>query len=98
MNTVQETRAWIEALHNQNIQSQKLLRIILQLGQGQKKDGVISTFRSALSVKPIEKNNHVIFGNLALQFDGDDRLVDLFQVVPGTTDRAEVVICSDSNS
>ena len=98
MDAATETRELIEALHNQNVQFQKLLTIILQLGQNQDKDAVISAFRSANSEPPIEKDGHVIFGSMALRFNHEGHLEDVFQVVRGTTTRAEVLIGSSSDN
>lgn len=98
MDIATEIRDLIEALHNQNLQFQKLLTIILQLGKDQDKDAVISAFRSVNSEPPIEKDDHVIFGSLALRFNHEGHLVDLFRIVRGTTTRAEVLIGRGSDN
>ena len=92
-----ESRRWIEALHNQNVEYEKLLRVILRLSQGQDKDAVVSAFKDVMSETAIEKEDCVLIGNLALKFDSDGRVIDLFTAIPGTTKRAKVVIKSASD-
>ncbi len=87
-----DRRLWIEALHKQNVEFEKLLQVILRLTQDQKKDTVVSAFRDATEEVAVEIEDCVVFRNLALQFDEQDRLIDLFTVVEGTTKRTEILI------
>ena len=92
MNTQAEIRLLIEALHKQNVEFEKLLRVILRLTQDQEKDTIVNAFRDAIAKDAVEIEDCVVFGNLALQFDDDDRFIDLFIVVEGTTKRAGILI------
>lgn len=91
-----ERRQWIEALHDLNVEYEKLLQIIVRLGQDYQKEVVVDAFDNALPGTPVEKENFVLIGNLALKFDDNDRLIDLFKAIPGTTERAEIIIESTS--
>ena len=89
-----ERRLLIEALHDQDSECENLLRIIAQLGQGHDKDFLVNVFAVALAESPVEKDDCVLLRNLALKFDNDGRLIDVFKVVPGTTERAGIGIGS----
>ena len=97
MNTPIERRRWIEALHSLNVEYEKLLQIIVRLSQDHDKDVVVNTFEDVLPETPAEKEDCVLVGNLALKFDNDGRLIDLFKAIPGTTERAEIVLKSASD-
>ena len=91
-----ERRAFVEALHTQSLEYEKLLGVILQLSEAMDRDQVLSAFQSKLGTKPIIKEEFVLFGRLALHFDENERLVDLFVAVEGTTKPAQIVIGSES--
>lgn len=97
MSTPIERRRMIEAIHNQSVEYENLLRIIVQLGQGHDKAFVVNVFAVALGESPVDKDDCVLLGNLALKFDHNSRLIDVFKAVPGTTERAEIVISSSTD-
>ena len=97
MSTPIERRRLIEAIHNLAVENEKLMRAIVPFGQGHDKAFVVNIFSVALDESPVEKDDCVLLGNLALKFDSDGRLIDVFKAVPGTTERAEVVIESDTD-
>lgn len=85
MNNAIEIRRLIEALHSQGVEYGKLLRIIVRLSQDHDKDVVVNAFEDMLLETPVEKEDCVLIGYLALKFDNDGRLIDLFKAIPGTT-------------
>ena len=97
MNTPIERRHWIEALHNLNVEYEKLLQIIVPLSQNHDKGFVVNIFAEVLAETPIDKEDCVLLRDLALRFDNDGRLIDVFKAIHGTTERAEVVIKSGSD-
>ena len=66
MSTSNERRRWIEALHNQNVECENLLQVIAQLSQGHDKAFVVNVFAVALGESPVEKDDCILFRNLAL--------------------------------
>ncbi len=92
MSTPIERRQWIEALHNLNVECEKLFQIIVRLAQNHEKEAVVSAFSDALSGTPIEKESIVLIGDFALTFDNNGSLIDIFKAIPGTSKRAEVII------
>ncbi|MGI9232569.1 MAG: hypothetical protein ACR2RD_02970 [Woeseiaceae bacterium] len=97
MSTPIERRQLIEAIHNQGVEYENLLRIVVPLAQAHDKAFVVNVFAVTLNQIPFEKDDCVLLGNLALRFDNDGRLIDVFKVVPGTTERAEIVIKSSTD-
>ena len=97
MSTPIERRRLIEVIHDQNAECENLLRIIVQLGQGHDKAFIVNVFAVALAESPVEKGDYVLLRNLALKFDNVGRLIDVFKVVPGTTERAQIVIGSSTD-
>lgn len=92
MNTPLDRRVWIEALHSQNVAFRKLLEVILRLAQAHGKPFIVNTFGRVLERDPVEIDDCVVFGDIALRFDQEERLIDLYKCIDGTTKRAEVVI------
>lgn len=90
-----ERRAFIEAIHTQSLEYEKLLGVILRLSKAMDRDQVLSAFQSGLGIRPITTEEFAIFGRLALHFDENERLVDLFVAVEGTTRPGKVVIGSE---
>ena len=97
MSTPIERRRLIEAIHNQNVECDNLLRIIAQLGQGHDKAFLVNVFAVALAESPVEKDDCVLLRNLALKFDKDGKFIDVFKVVHGTIERADIVIGSSTD-
>ena len=93
-----ERRATIEALHSQNVEYKKLLGVVLQLSKPMQRDQILGAFQAELGIKPIIKGDFVLFGRLALQFDENERLVDLYVAIEGTTTPARVVIESSTDA
>lgn len=91
-----ERRAFVEALHTQSLEYEKLLGVILQLSKTADRNQVLSAFQAELGIGPITKEDFVLFGRLALQFDENERLVDLFIAIEGTTKPGQIVIGSES--
>ncbi len=94
--TPMERRAFIEALHSQSVEYEKLLGVILQLSKAVDRDQILSALQAELGINPIIKDDFVLFGRLALKFDENERLVDLFVAIEGTTTPGKVVIRSES--
>ena len=92
MSTPLERREWIEALHAASCESDKLLRIIGQLGRDKERAAIIGLFTSVFSGVPIENQNYFLIGGFALWFDDNEQLVQVFRPVEGTTEGAETVI------
>jgi hypothetical protein len=78
---------WMPAISivlGRHAESELLFDVILQLCKGVNKSAVILTFQNALSrrkwssISPVERDGHLLFGELALKFDDDDQLVDGF--------------------
>ena len=97
MSTPIERRRLIEAIDIQSTECDSLLRVIAQLGQGHDQEFVVNVFAIALAESPVEMDDCVLFRNIAAKFDIEGRLIDVFKVVPGTTERAEVVIGSSTD-
>lgn len=92
MNIHVERRLWIEASHKQEADFKKLLEVILRLAKVQEKASIVRAFGEATEQDAVEIQDCIVFANIALRFDGQGKLVDVFKVVEGTTNRAEIVI------
>lgn len=87
----------IEAIHNLSVEYENLLRIIVPLCQGHDKAFIVNVFAVALAESPVEKDDCVLLRDLALRFDNDGKLTDVFKVISGTTERAGIVIKSSTD-
>jgi hypothetical protein len=94
LSSAEEKRMWIEALHEQNLQQERLFQLIASLANLLDKDIVVETMQSILGIEPVEMDDCVLFENLAVKFDENGRVAGIYRTIDGTAKSSEVTIQS----
>lgn len=85
--TPEERRRWIEALHEQNLEQEKLFQLIASLANLLDREIVVETIRSILGIEPVEQGDCVLFDNLSMKFDDRGKIIGIYR----TIDSADVL-------
>lgn len=85
--TPEERRRWIEALHEQNLEQEKLFQLIASLANLLDREIVVETIRSILGIEPVHKGDCVLFDNLSMKFDDRGKIIGVYR----TIDSADVL-------
>jgi hypothetical protein len=94
LSSAEEKRMWIEALHEQNLEQERLFQLIASLANLLDKDIVVETMQSILGIEPVEMDDCVLFENLAVKFDENGRVAGIYRTIDGTAKSSEVTIQS----
>lgn len=82
--TPEERRRWIEALHEQNLEQEKLFQLIASLANLLDREIVVETIRSILGIEPVEKDDCVLFDNLSMKFDDRGKIIGVYRTIDST--------------
>jgi hypothetical protein len=85
---------WIEALHEQNLEQERLFQLIASLANLLDKDIVVETMQSILGIEPVEMDDCVLFEDLAVKFGENGRVAGIYRTIDGTAKPSEVIIQS----
>lgn len=84
MSSAETNRRLIEAMHEQNLQQERLFQMIAALGNCLDRNAVIETMQHILGVDPVENDDGVLFDDIAVSFDKDGRVKGLYRVIDGS--------------
>ncbi len=94
----EERRFWIEALHKQNLEQERLFQLIASLANLLDRELVVETLQSILGIEPVESNDCVLFENLAVKFGENGRVIGVYRTIDGTMEPSKVIIQSSKDS
>ncbi len=96
MTTPEQTRNLIEALHEQNVERERLFRLIAALAGLLNREVIVETVATILNREAIDNGDCVVFGDIAISFGADNKVKSVYQTVDGENLVARVVIQSDA--
>lgn len=82
--TPAERRRWVEALHEQNLEQERLFQLIASLANLLDKEIVVETIHSILGIAPVEKDDCVLFDNLSMKFDDRGKIIGIYRTIDST--------------
>ncbi len=82
----EERRFWIEALHKQNLEQERLFQLVASLANLLDREIVVETLQSILGIEPVESDDCVLFQNLAVKFGENGRVIGVYRTIDGTMD------------
>jgi len=94
----EERRFWIEALHKQNLEQERLFQLIASLADLFDREIVVETLQSILGIEPVESGDCVLFENLAVKFGENGRVICVYRTIDGTTEPSKVIIQNTKDS
>lgn len=87
LTSAEEKRRWVAALHEQNLEQEKLFQLIASLANLLDRDVVVETMRTILSIEPDDKGECVHFDDLTVKFGANGRVVGIYRTIDGQTIR-----------
>jgi hypothetical protein len=84
-NTAEERRRWVEALHEQNLEQERLFQLIASLANLLDREIVVETMQSILGIEPVDRDDCVIFDNLTVKFGENGHVVGIYRTIDGNT-------------
>lgn len=81
----EQARQLIEALHARHIEQDVLIQLIASLANCLDRDIVIETMQRILGTDAIEKDECVLFDDIAVSFGKDGRVNGLYRIIDGST-------------
>lgn len=85
MSTPEERRRWVEALHEQNLEQERLFQLIASLANLLDREIVVETMQSILGIEPVNHEDCVLFGDLSVKFGDNGRVVGIYRTIDGKT-------------
>jgi hypothetical protein len=85
VNTPEEKRRWVEAMHEQNLDQERLFQLIASLANLLDREIVVETMQSILGIAPIDKEDCVLFDNLTVKFGDNGRVIGIYRTIDGET-------------
>ena len=83
MTNPEQTRALIEAIHELNLERERLFRLIAAIANLLDRDVVIEIVSSFLGTEPVEEGDCVVFDDVAIRFGSDDRVKSVYRTIDG---------------
>ena len=94
MTSPEDKRRWVEALHQQNLDQEKLFQLIASLANLLDRDVVVETMQTILGIAPVDQGDCVLFDDLTVKFGGNGRVVGIYRTIDGTN----IPVSSEENS
>ena len=90
MHTPEERRRWVEALHDQNLEQERLFQLIASLANLLDREIVVETMRTILKIEPVDEGDCVLFGDLTVKFGETGKVIGIYRTIDGETDITEI--------
>lgn len=83
MTSSEEKRRWVEAIHEQNLERDRLFQLIAALANCLDRDVVVEIMQSHLGVEPITDGDSTSFDDIAVRFNGKGRVTSIYRIIDG---------------
>ena len=83
MTSPEDKRRWVEALHQQNLDQEKLFQLIASLANLLDRDVVVETMQTILGIEPVDQGDCVLFHDLTVKFGDTGRVVGIYRTIDG---------------
>jgi len=90
LHTPEERRRWVEALHDQNLEQERLFQLIASLANLLDREIVVETMRTILKIEPVDEGDCVLFGDLTVKFGETGKVIGIYRTIDGETDITEI--------
>lgn len=87
MTSEEDKRRWVAALHEQNLEQEKLFQLIASLANLLDRDVVVETIRTILGIEPDDQGECVLFNDLTVKFGENGRVIGIYRTIDGQTRR-----------
>lgn len=84
VSSAERNRRLMEAIHEQNLEQERLFQMIAALSNCLDRAVVIETMQRILGVEPVENDDRVLFDDIAVSFDKNGRVKGLYRVIDGS--------------
>ena len=81
----EDRRRWIEALHEQNLEQERLFQLIASLANLLDREIVVETIQSILGIEPEDQGDCVLFDDLTVKFGDNGRVIGIYRTIDGET-------------
>ena len=85
MNSPEERRRWIAALHEQNLDQERLFQLIASLANLLDREIVVETMQTILGIEPVDQGDCVLFNDLTVKFNDNGRVIGIYRIIDGET-------------
>ena len=85
MNSPEDRRRWIAALHEQNLEQERLFQLIAILANLLDREIVIETMQTILGIEPVDQGDCVLFNDLTVKFNDNGRVIGIYRIIDGET-------------
>ena len=91
-----KVRDVIQENYVQNVERERLFRLIAALAGLLNREAVVKTVATILNREAIDNGDCVVFGDIAIRFGADDKVKSVYLTVDGENSVARVVIQNDA--
>ncbi len=85
MTAPEERRRWIKALHEQNLEQERLFQLIASLANLLDREIVVETIQSILGIQPVDQDDCVLFDDLTVKFGDNGKVIGIYRTIDGET-------------
>ena len=86
MNSPEDRRRWIAALHEQNLEQERLFQLIASLANLLDREIVVETMQTILGIEPVHQEDCVLFNDLTVKFNDNGRVIGIYRIIDGETE------------
>lgn len=79
----EDRRRWIEALHDQNLEQERLFQLIASLANLLDREIVVETMQTILGIDPVDEGDCVLFGDLTVKFGSSGKVIGIYRTIDG---------------
>jgi len=82
-NSPEERRRWVAALHEQNLDQERLFQLIASLANLLDRKIVVETMQSILGIEPVDRGDCVLFDDITVKFGENGRVIGIYRTIDG---------------
>jgi len=86
LNSPEDRRRWIAALHEQNLEQERLFQLIASLANLLDREIVVETMQTILGIEPVDQGDCVLFNDLTVKFSDNGRVIGIYRIIDGETE------------
>jgi hypothetical protein len=85
LNSPEDRHRWIAALHEQNLEQERLFQLIASLANLLDREIVVETMQTILGIEPVDQGDCVLFNDLTVKFNDNGRVIGIYRIIDGKT-------------
>lgn len=79
-----QKRRLIDAIHEQNLERDRLFQLVAALANCLDRDVVVDIMHSHLGIEPVDDGDSTVFDDIVVKFDANGRVTSIYRIIDGS--------------